>query len=123
MDLNPIANTKVKAAPHLGAATIEIKAVTAPKKIKVDFFEKVFDFQGSHDNSCHYKLVSTMKALDYLNPLKNEDLNCHQEIDVTDKMLARATEIATNDLLLLPRKIHEMILIEIKVEYLFLKGA
>ena len=99
------------------------KSSECTAKIKVDFYGEVFDIQGSHDNSCHYKQVSTRKALGFLNPVKNNDLNCHQEIDVTDKMLARAAEIATKDLSLPPRKIHEMILKEIKREYRFFKGA
>ena len=99
------------------------KSSECSAKIKVDFFSKFFDIQGSHDNSCHYKQVSTRKALGYLNPVKNNDFNSHQEIDVTDKMLARAAEIATKDLSLPPRKIHEMILNEIKSEHRFFKGA
>ena len=99
------------------------KSSNCSAKIKVDFFGNVFDIQGDHDTSCHYKQASTRKALGFVNPQKKSDLNCHQEVDVTDKMLARAAEIATKDLSLPPRKIHEMVLQEVRKDYHYFKGA
>ena len=45
IDLNSMANTKVKAAPHIGTAIIWTRAVTFPQKSKWIFLENFLIFK------------------------------------------------------------------------------
>ena len=85
------------------------------------FFLTIYDPQGSHNKSCHFKQIASRHALGFLHAIDDKNREVNEQIDVTDKMLARAAEITTKDLSLPPRKIHEMVLNEIKGQYRFLK--
>ena len=61
--------------------------------------------------------------LGFWNAVDLEDGDQNKQVDVTEKMLTRATEIATEDPTLPPRKIYELILKEIKGQHRFFKGA
>ena len=61
--------------------------------------------------------------LGFWNAVDLEDGDQNKQVDVTEKMLTRATEIAAEDLTLPPRKIYELILKEIKGQHRFFKGA
>ena len=73
------------------------------------FFGTIYNLQGSHDQSCHFKQISSRRALEFLHAIDDEDREVVEQVDVTDKMLAWAAEIATKDLSLPPRKIHELV--------------
>ena len=58
--------------------------------------------------SCHFKQESSRTAVGYV-PLKPKDYNQKELLDATEMMLARAQEIAANDLSLWPEKIHVVV--------------
>ena len=88
-------------------------------KIKINKLGVIIDQSGDHHETCITKAETSRSALGYTKDLDQQDLT----INVTERMLNRAEELALNNLSMPPKKIHLKVLQEIKEKHPVFKGA
>ena len=88
-------------------------------KIKVNNLGVIVDQSGKHHDTCIAKAETSRSALGFTEDLDQQDLT----INVTERMLNRAEELALKHLSMPPKKIHLQVLQEIKEKHNVFRGA